>query len=431
MSTNRKHSKLSRSIISLCCAAACVVGGFTLGSNLKTSALAESTAATESTAAAETSSYVSPVQNVAANCLDSVVGVITSVEQWNPTTSTLEGSESGEGSGVIISADGYIITNNHVIADGTSYQVRLSDGTLVDATLQGADPDTDLAVLKIDPVDNMTVAEIGTSADLSIGETVVAIGNPGGTVLANTVTAGVVSALDRDVGANNFTRDVKTIQHDAAINPGNSGGGLFDADGKLVGINTLKMTGSVYSSTSYEGLGFAIPIDTVMPIVNQLIENGKVLRPQLGVTVTNWDGPEKTVSSWPPASVRVVSVAQDGPADKAGLKANDFITAIDGVDITSMADLTSELDKHAEGDTVTLTVVRYNGIEEFLNYYGYSSGASSSNDSSYGNYYGGYFGNYPYGGYYGGRGNNNSSNYTGSMTYETLEIEVTLEVLDN
>ena len=103
----------------------------------------------------------------------------------------------------------------------------------------------------------------------------------------------------------------------------------------------------------------------------------------------------------------------------------------DGVDITSMADLTSELDKHAEGDTVTLTVVRYNGIEEFLNYYGYSSGASSSNDSSYGNYYGGYFGNYPYGGYYGGRGNNNSSNYTGSMTYETLEIEVTLEVLDN
>ena len=114
--------------------------------------------------------------------------------------------------------------------------------------------------------------------------------------------------------------------------------------------------------------------------------------------------------------MRVVSVTQDGPADKAGLKANDFITAIDGVDITSMADLTSELDKHAEGDTVTLTVVRYNGIEEFLNYYGYSSGASSSNDSSYGNYYGGYFGNYPYGGYYGGRGNNNSSNYTGSMT---------------
>ena len=404
MSTNRKHSKLSRSIISLCCAAACVVGGFTLGSNLKTSALAESTAATE------TSSYVSPVQNVAANCLDSVVGVITSVEQWNPTTSTLEGSESGEGSGVIISADGYIVTNNHVIADGTSYQVRLSDGTVVDATLQGADPDTDLAVLKIDPVDNMTVAEIGTSADLSIGETVVAIGNPGGTVLANTVTAGVVSALDRDVSANNFTRDVKTIQHDAAINPGNSGGGLFDADGKLVGINTLKMTGSVYSSSSYEGLGFAIPIDTVMP---------------------NWDGPEKTVSSWPPASVRVVSVTQDGPADKAGLKANDFITAIDGVDITSMADLTSELDKHAEGDTVTLTVVRYNGIEEFLNYYGYSSSSSSSNDSSYGNYYGGYYGNYPYGGYYGGRGNNNSSNYTGSMTYETLEIEVTLEVLDN
>lgn len=428
MSTDRKHSKLGRSIISLCCAAACVVGGFAMGSNMKTSAQAESAPA------AETSSYVSPVQNVAANCIDSVVGVITSVEQWNPSSGSLEGTEAGEGSGVIISADGYIVTNNHVIANGTSYQVRLSDGTVVDATLKGADSSTDLAVLKIDPVDNMKVAEIGTSADLAIGETVVAIGNPGGTVLANTVTAGVVSALDRDVSANNFTRDVKTIQHDAAINPGNSGGALFDADGKLVGINTLKYTGSVYSSTSYEGLGFAIPIDTVMPIVNQLIENGKVLRPQMGVVVTNWDGPEKVVASWPPLSVRIVSVNEGGPADEAGLKANDFITAIDGVKISSMAELTSELDKHAEGDTVKLTVVRYDGIESFLNYYGYSTGASnvpnngnSGNDGSYG----GYYGNFPFGGYYGGgRSNNNNSQYTGSMTHQTLEIEVTLKILD-
>lgn len=373
------------------------------------------------------------MQNVAANCIDSVVGVITSVEQWNPSSGSLEGTEAGEGSGVIISADGYIVTNNHVIANGTSYQVRLSDGTVVDATLKGADSSTDLAVLKIDPVDNMKVAEIGTSADLAIGETVVAIGNPGGTVLANTVTAGVVSALDRDVSANNFTRDVKTIQHDAAINPGNSGGALFDADGKLVGINTLKYTGSVYSSTSYEGLGFAIPIDTVMPIVNQLIENGKVLRPQMGVVVTNWDGPEKVVASWPPLSVRIVSVNEGGPADEAGLKANDFITAIDGVKISSMAELTSELDKHAEGDTVKLTVVRYDGIESFLNYYGYSTGASnvpnngnSGNDGSYG----GYYGNFPFGGYYGGRSNNNNSQYTGSMTHQTLEIEVTLKILD-
>ena len=130
MSTDRKHSKLGRSIISLCCAAACVVGGFAMGSNIKTSAQAESAPA------AETSSYVSPVQNVAANCIDSVVGVITSVEQWNPSSGSLEGTEAGEGSGVIISADGYIVTNNHVIANGTSYQVRLSDGTVVDATLK-------------------------------------------------------------------------------------------------------------------------------------------------------------------------------------------------------------------------------------------------------------------------------------------------------
>lgn len=380
---------------------------------------AENTTQTESRVV-----YESPVKSVAANCIDSVVGVITNTQSWDRSSGQVTTTEMSEGSGVVIDNDGHILTNNHVVAEGSSYQVVLSDGSKVDAELVGADSSTDLAVLKVKDMTRLKVVTIGDSAQLEIGETVVAIGNPGGQVLNNTVTAGVVSALERDVGG--FTRTVKTIQHDAAINPGNSGGGLFNASGELVGINTLKYTGSVYSATKYEGLGFAIPIDTAMPIAQQLIEYGKVRRPALGVTVTNWDGPNEALKDYPPASVRIVDVTAGGPAEAAGLKANDFITEIDGVKVTTMAELTTELDKHAEGDTVKLKVLRYSGLMfGNANPYGYSYGNGNGNDDSQNG------GDTPY---WWGSGYGNGSNsqaYTNTQVgYETIEVEVTLKVME-
>ena len=409
-------------------------GAMTAGGLLSNKAAIAETATT----ASEPTSDPSPAVYVAQKNANSVVGVITYTQTWDRSSGEVEETTYAQGSGVVIQDGGYILTNYHVIENGDSYKILMPDGTKVEATVTGSDSSLDLAVLKVSDEDakQLTPVTIGSSEDLVVGSTVVAIGNPGGEVLANTVTQGVVSALERsDVSSSNTTRSVDYIQHDAAINSGNSGGGLFNYKGELIGINTLKYSGSAYSSVTFEGLGFAIPIDTAYPIALQLIENGKVIRPQMGVSVADYEGPDEPTGNYPPASVCIYGVNADSPAEKAGLKQYDFIYAINGERVTSFRELTKILDQYEAGDTVSVTVVRYDNVYPASSNTGYGFG-------SYGNYFGGY-GNY--GGNYGynyGNGNgsddSNSSSATQSSStvtdltvsggYNFVTVDVTLEL---
>ncbi len=327
----------------------------------------------------------SPAVYVASKNADSVVGILTFADEWT-RQSGIQSQNISQGSGVVIREGGYVLTNNHVIEGGSSFKVLLSDGEKVEAELVGADESMDLAVLKIDPAyaDQLIPVEVGSTSDLVVGSTVIAIGNPGGEDLANTVTQGIVSALERSsVAAQGATRSIAYIQHDAAINSGNSGGGLFNYKGQLVGINTLKYAGSAYSSVTFEGLGFAIPAETVTDVANDLIEYGKVIRPALGVQVAAYSGPEEPLSSYPPASVCIYEVTKDGAAEKAGLKAYDFIYEINGVRVTNLIELTTQLDMHEPGDTIDVTVIRYGSVTPVTQsmYSGFGMGREGSSSS--------------------------------------------------
>lgn len=359
----------------------------------------------------------------------SVVGIITNTQAWDRSIG-VQNTIVSQGSGVVIAEGGYVLTNNHVVEDGSAWQVLLPGGEKVEATLVGTDSAMDLAVLKVDEqADTLVPVSIGASADLPVGSTVIAIGSPGGEVLANTVTSGIISALGRtSMSANNTTRNINYIQHDAPINSGNSGGGLFDYQGNLIGINTLKYSGSVYLGATFEGLGFAIPVETVYPIAQQLIEHGKVIRPKMGVTVANYEGPDEPMNDYPPASVCVYGVNEDSPAQKAGIKQYDFITAINGERVTTLRQLTTVLDRFKPGDTVTVTVVRYKNV-----------GMVNSNRTGY--YYNPF--NYGFGGFNYGH-DNGQNQYQGDFNngsiggafavgggYSTLEIDITLEVQED
>ena len=383
----------------------------------------------------------SPAIYVAEKNAHSVVGIITNTQGWTRQTG-VQNQMIGQGSGVVIAEGGYVLTNNHVIESGNSFQVLMPSGDKVDATIVGTDSSLDLAVLKVeDQADTLVPVTIGSVDDLHVGSTVIAIGNPGGEVLANTVTQGIVSALERSsINSRNSVRTVNYIQHDAAINSGNSGGGLFDYQGNLIGINTLKYGGSYYSATTYEGLGFAIPVDTVYKVATQLIEHGKVLRPQMGVNVMNYDGPDEPMDEYAPASVCVMSVDEGTPAERAGIKQYDFITAVNGERVTNLRDLTNLLDQCEPGDTVTLTIVRYNNVS--VNNYnsGYSYAYPGYGNGGFGGF--GPFGGFDWFGNYGGNnGDSGSSDDSGNASsiggtpivsggYTTLTVDVTLEVLD-
>ncbi len=380
-----------------------------------------------------------PAIAVAANTQKSVVGVITTEQSWNRQTAETTEEMIGQGSGVVVRDGGYILTNYHVVDGGSSYQVILPSGEKADAQLVGSDESTDLAVLKVESSEGLVPCTIGQANGMPIGSTVIAIGNPGGEILANTVTSGIISALQRDVQSTNATRKILYIQHDAAISSGNSGGGLFDVNGRLIGINTLKYAGgsyAYYNTGTYEGLGFAIPMDVAEPIVNDLIEHGKVIRPQMGVTVTNYSGPDEPMNNYPPASVMVYTVNPGSPAADAGMQAYDFITAVDGVRVKTLQELTSELDKHQEGDTVEVTVVRYKNVamlmgqQQSAQSFSVTPDSGSGDGSSDGSYFtdpfGGFFGNNPYGNY-GGRSGRSSQNLGG---YDEIKLNVTLKLLD-
>lgn len=257
----------------------------------------------------------------------------------------------GAGSGVIYSEDGYIITNNHVIDGASSITVKTMDGTEYPATLVGTDPQTDIAIIKID-AKGLIPATLGDSDSIKVGQAAIAIGNPLGS-LGGSVTTGTISAVGREITIDNETMTL--LQTDAAINPGNSGGGLFDINGRLVGIVNSKN-----AATEIEGLGFAIPISDVTGVIQELIQNGRVTsRPVLNVTLQNIEssafmGEETEIKP----GVYIVQVVDGGTADRAGLKVGDRIISFDGKEIEASADVKQVLKQHAIGDKVEIVIER-------------------------------------------------------------------------
>ena len=262
--------------------------------------------------------------------------------------------ESGAGSGVIISSDGYILTCAHVVDGASNITVTINDKDYT-ATLVGEDTTSDIAVIKID-ANGLTPATVGDSDSLKVGQNVMAVGNPLGE-LGGTVTGGMISALNRSVTiqGTNSTNTMSLIQMDASVSPGNSGGGLFNMNGELVGIVNAKS-----SSSDAEGLGFAIPINDAIKVAQELLENGYVTgRPYLGITylaVTDAQTAQQMgVNAY---GVYIVDVTKGGPADQAGLKAGDRIVSVDGSEIAAKDDLGTLMQKHAAGDTLAITVAR-------------------------------------------------------------------------
>ncbi|WP_303834001.1 S1C family serine protease [Ruminococcus flavefaciens] len=275
-------------------------------------------------------------------------------------------SATATGTGVVITTDGYIVTNAHVIYD-TEYNAGLASSISVivneeeryDAEVIGYDTDYDLAVLKINAKD-LVAAEFGNSDELSLGQNVIAIGNPLGFDLMNTVTSGIVSGLNRQITINE--KSMTLIQTDAAINSGNSGGPLINKYGQVIGINSSKMSAS-YSEASIEGIGFAIPSNEASRIVEDIMEYGYVTgKPQLGISCQ--DITENISRMYDiPVGVYVTAVAEDSAAEKAGLQAGDIITKINDEDVASFEELTAKKNEHKAGETIELTYVR-NGAED-------------------------------------------------------------------
>ncbi|HLH74343.1 MAG TPA: trypsin-like peptidase domain-containing protein [Chloroflexota bacterium] len=288
--------------------------------------------------------------------------VVTVVNQAPPIQTAFGqiGQPEALGSGVIIDKDGHIVTNNHVVAGGGSFQVIFANGQQkVPATLVGRDPVSDIAVLKVN-VPVPAVATFGNSDDLQIGEQVVAIGSALGD-FRNTVTHGIVSGLDRTLPADSGEALSGLIQTDAPINHGNSGGPLLNLQGQVIGINTAVVRSTGVGGDIAEGLGFAIPSNTVKQIADQLIQHGVVPRPFLGVTAGMISPP---IASYYGLSVThgalIQSVEAGSPADKAGLKAGDVITAVDGTTLDDTHSLANVLLAHKVGDSVQLSVTRGN-----------------------------------------------------------------------
>ena len=288
---------------------------------------------------------------VYAENVNSTVGITTSIttNYWGYQTQS-----AAAGSGFILTADGYILTNYHVVEDSNSITVSLYDGSSYDAKLIGYDENNDIAVLKIDATGLQPVV-LGSSDDLHVGDQVVAIGNPLGE-LTFSLTAGMVSALNREVTFSNGLR-MSLIQTDAAINSGNSGGALFNLYGEVIGITNAKYSSSGSSSeASIDNIGFAIPIDQVRSIFESIITNGYIVKPYIGVTVS--DVSSESQSYGLPQGAAVRSVTENGPAAEAGLQENDIITAVNGETITGSNDLVKLVKASAAGDTLELTVYR-------------------------------------------------------------------------
>lgn len=330
-----------------------------LGSQSSTLTTPTSSVTTSQATKISISDYSDTSVSVAESVLPSVVG-ITITYQIDSIFGTSTTSNA-TGSGIIISEDGYIVTNNHVISSESSssfYAIEKATGIKInlyndtetyDATIIGTDIYTDLAVLKIEKT-GLTPAVLGNSDDVKVGEFVMAVGNPLG--MEYSVTSGIVSAVDREVESEGTT--YTAIQTDAAINSGNSGGALVNQNGEVIGINTLKLAG-----TGIEGIGFAIPISSTTSVINQLIEFQTVKRPYIGILGSSVDSSVAKKYNIP-EGIYVESIEKDSPAEKAELKVGDIITKIEGKDVTSVNELNKIKYTYNIGDSVKLTVHRDN-----------------------------------------------------------------------
>lgn len=286
---------------------------------------------------------------------DSVAGIAARVLPSVVSIETMSKDGGGSGSGFVIDTNGYLLTNNHVVADALTIKVILNDGREYAAKILGRDESYDLAVLKIKTT-GLKALQFGDSSKVQVGDSVIAFGSPLG--LSGTVTQGIISAKDRPVTAgdeNSSTSFISALQTDAAINPGNSGGPLVDATGAVIGVNSaIASLGSAFGSQSGSiGLGFAIPINQARKTANQLIKDGKATYPIIGVSVDmNYNGGGALISK------SASAILAGGPAAKAGLRAGDLITEIDGLKINSPEELIVEIRTHNVGDEVTITYLR-------------------------------------------------------------------------
>lgn len=278
-----------------------------------------------------------------------VVGVVAS----SGGNGLLPGREEASGSGFVVDARGYIVTNNHVVEGADRVTVVLSDGRRLTARLVGADPRNDIALLHVD-ARGLVPAELGDSDRVRVGDLAIAIGNPMGLDFQRTVTAGVVSGLNRSLFVQDGRAPLEVIQTDAAISPGNSGGPLVDALGRVIGITTAKI-----SMPGVEGMGFAIPVNKVRAVVEQLLATGKVVWPWLGVSLLDRQQVlEQGLNISLDRGVYVADVVPGSPADQAGLRAGDVILAVDGAAVDSYAAMRHALEAHRVGERVTLRVLR-------------------------------------------------------------------------
>ena len=320
------------------------------------SSTADSASGSDSSITAASSSGSSLTTEQVADLVSPSVVVITTEQvvysQWSWYGQNQV--ESGAGSGVIISSDGYILTCAHVVDGASTITVTIGDKDYT-ATLVGEDTTSDIAVIKID-ADGLTPATVGNSDSLKVGQSVMAVGNPLGE-LGGTVTGGMISALNRSVTiqGSSSVNTMSLIQMDASVSPGNSGGGLFNMNGELVGIVNAKS-----SSSDAEGLGFAIPINDAIKVAQDLLENGYVSgRPYMGITyLAVTDAQTASQLNVNAYGVYVVEVVKGGPAEKAGLQAGDRIVSVDGTEIASKDDLGTLMQEHAAGDTLSITIAR-------------------------------------------------------------------------
>lgn len=306
----------------------------------------------------ESGKQVLTIPEIAAKVGPSVVGVInkttvTTQPYWDPWSGKYyynqdpsqdgETVEQGSGSGIIISEDGYIVTNQHVIDGATEVEVILNTGTSYTAEIVGQDEKTDLAVLKIIPTENepLTAAVLGDSTTVQVGELAVAIGNPMGMEFSGSVTSGIISAVNRTMTIDNRTYNL--LQTDAAINSGNSGGALINQYGEVIGINSVKL-----STTGVEGMGFAIAISEAKPIINDLMQSGHVTgRPLVGISISETR-----------YGLFISAIAQGSGAEEAGLQVNDMILEVDGQPVESTSEINEIRDKKKPGDTLKFKILR-------------------------------------------------------------------------
>ena len=306
----------------------------------------------------ESGKQVLTIPEIAAKVGPSVVGVInkttvTTQPYWDPWSGKYyynqdpsqdgETVEQGSGSGIIISDDGYIVTNQHVIDGATEVEVILNTGTSYTAEIVGQDEKTDLAVLKITPAENepLTAAVLGDSTTVQVGELAVAIGNPMGMEFSGSVTSGIISAVNRTMTIDNRTYNL--LQTDAAINSGNSGGALINQYGEVIGINSVKL-----STTGVEGMGFAIAISEAKPIINDLMQSGHVTgRPLVGISISETR-----------YGLFISAIAQGSGAEEAGLQVNDMILEVDGQKVESTSEINEIRDKKKPGDTLKFKILR-------------------------------------------------------------------------